>query len=128
MVESKFCSTAEPNFSSRLKFEKIREFLVIKENYLRPYGCSGTDFIAAIDCKNPKTGTEVESLKHESLNTNPIFNKKKYFYFVCDKLVCLQLIVFMINWQLLQTLCYKKHIKRRKSAKNTWKVPYEKIC
>lgn len=48
----------EQNFSLRLKFEKICVFLVINKNYLRPYGLSGTDFTAAIDCKNRKTGTE----------------------------------------------------------------------
>ena len=32
-------------------------FAVFAEKYLRPYGCSGTNFTAAVNFTNPKTET-----------------------------------------------------------------------
>ena len=41
----------------------MRAFLVFTENYLRPNGCCGTDFTAAVKCKNSKTEKQSEIIE-----------------------------------------------------------------
>ena len=59
------CLLLGPNFGVRLATDKtfclqlmvdrIRAFVVFNEKYLRSYGCSDTNFTAAVNCTNLKT-------------------------------------------------------------------------
>ena len=55
--------TAYKNFYLPLTIEKIHVLIVVTKKYLRSYGCSGTNFTAAVRITNPKTGMQIEIIK-----------------------------------------------------------------
>ena len=73
--------TADNNFYLWLTVEKVHAFAVFTEKYLRSYGCSGTNFMAVINCTNPKTEIQIEIIETEITRIQ--------IYFESDKLVCL---------------------------------------
>ena len=54
---------ADNIFYLQLTVEKMHAFAVFSKKYLWSYGCSGTNFTAAVNCTNPKTEMQIEIIE-----------------------------------------------------------------
>ena len=58
----------------------MHAFVVITEKYVRPYGYSGTNFTAGVNCLNPKTEIQNEIIKIICNETCNYFNLTLIFF------------------------------------------------
>ena len=63
----------EKNFYLRLTFEKMHAFVVFKDKYLRPYGCSNTNVMATVNCTNSKTEILSEIIEIQMIGIQNLF-------------------------------------------------------
>ena len=97
----------DQNFYLRLTVEKMNAFAAFTEKYLQSYGCSGTNFTIAVNCRNLKLKRKLKLSKHKSFEYKYLFCNKSNISPYSGKLVCLQLIDLIglvINSWLIQPL------------------------
>ena len=68
----------------------MHAFTVLTEKYLHPNGYNGTTFTVVVNCRNPKTGIQIEIIEIQKTGIQVYFVTKKIL-FLSNKLVCLLL-------------------------------------
>ena len=61
--------------------EKMDTFAVFTGKCLWSYGCSGTNFTATVNCRNPTTEIQIEIIKTKIIGIQIYFVKKIFFPF-----------------------------------------------